>query len=84
MRPDEKVAVVTVVNSVESMRALLCETDLVVFVTAGMLGEADRVKEQHPRIKVVVMTGLIPRDRVIILDSGWATKELVKTLLTSI
>lgn len=67
-----------VVNSVEAARGLLNITDVVIFVTAGLLSEARRIKQSHPRIRVIVLTGLIPEDEVILLSKLWLTPDLIR------
>lgn len=72
-----------VVNSVEAARGLLDRTDVVIFVTAGLLGEARRIKQSHSRIRVIVLTGLVPGDEVIILSKLWYTPDLIRDAVMS-
>ncbi|MFH1098459.1 MAG: hypothetical protein V1723_00830 [Candidatus Uhrbacteria bacterium] len=55
--------------------------DIVIFRTRSMLEEARAIKREHPNVRVVVFTGLIPNDEVIIVSKGW---ELDSTAIQSI
>lgn len=43
----------------------------IVFISGSMLGEAKRVKAQHPSVEVVLFTGLMPDNEVILIDKAW-------------
>lgn len=70
---DEKAAEVHVVRSVgEALEQLDGRAvQALVFVTRGMLDEARRIKHQRPKIRVVVLTGNIPDDDVIVVNKLW-------------
>lgn len=59
---------VHVARSVEEALAKLDDKGVLVFVTRGMLGEARRIKHQHPKIRVVVLTSDVLDDEVLIVD----------------
>jgi len=69
----EKAAEVLVVSSLaEGLKKVTHPESgcTLVFVTRGMLREAERVKGEHPYLRVVLFTGLFPReDHVIILQN---------------
>lgn len=45
--------------------------DAIVFNSRGMLDQARKIKREHRNTKVIVFTGLIPDDEVILVDKGW-------------
>ena len=45
--------------------------DVVVFISRSMISEARELKKARPRLKVVVLTGLIPDDEIIFVDKTW-------------
>ncbi len=69
----EKVATVEVVDTLdEALKKLQNERiDAIVFKSRGMLNEARKIKQEHRRTRVIVFTGLIPDDEVILIDKGW-------------
>ena len=80
--PDEKLATVQVVDSVEAAKQLLDRAEVMIFVTAGLLYEARSIKEANPRLRVVVLTGLIPEDEVILVAKQWWTPDLIRDVIT--
>ena len=79
----EKAAEVHVVRSVKEALDILDGHGVLVFMTRGMLGEARRIKARYEKMVVVVLTGLIPSDEVIILSKGWdlAMNQLQRAIL---
>lgn len=72
----EKPAEVTVVKTLKEAEekvafGSLGYANVVVFITRGMLSEAKKIKATYPRVKVVVMTGLLPEDEVVLIDKTW-------------
>jgi hypothetical protein len=55
----------------------------VIFVTLGMRYEAKMMKKQHPNVRVVVATGLLPDDEVIIMHRNWLTPQEFHILSSS-
>jgi len=45
--------------------------DVLIFNSRSMIPEAREIKRQHRRLKVIVLTGLIPDDEVVLMDKGW-------------
>ena len=45
--------------------------DVVVFISRSMISEARELKKARSRLKVVVLTGLIPDDEIIFVDKTW-------------
>ena len=73
---------VVVVDSVEAAEQELPGTNFLVFVTLGMLGVAERIQAKHRRLKVIVLTGLLPDGRVRLIDKRWvATRDGVRNLV---
>lgn len=68
-------AVVRIIDGVESpefKQALEYGlVNVLVFNSRSQIELARRFKKQNPRIRVVVLTGLIPDDEIIILHKGW-------------
>jgi len=60
----EKIAEVEVVNSVDEAKIRVHFTNIMIFVTAGLLRVAREFKELNPRLSVIVLTGLIPEDEI--------------------
>jgi len=67
------VAYVTVISSVEDAEALASRglADIVIFISRGMLDEARAFRKAHSSSRVVLLTGLIPEEEVVILDKRW-------------
>ena len=45
--------------------------DVLIFNSRSMIPAAREIKRQYRRLKVIVLTGLIPDDEVILMDKGW-------------
>lgn len=52
-----------------------------VFVTRGMLREAEQIKLKHPHLRVVLFTGAFPEDHVIILQKDFAPSFVERAVL---
>ncbi len=80
-----KLAHVHVVQSVgEALEKLSGRAvQVLVLVTRGMLGEARRIKLQHPKIRMVVFTSDVPDDEVLIADKtlGLTIEQLRRVIL---
>ena len=70
---EEKAVNITVVDSIdEALRIMGNKTiDFLIFISRSMIPRAREVKKLHPDIGIVVLTGLIPDDEIIIIDKGW-------------
>ncbi len=81
----EKVATAITVKSTDEAIQMMQKQDIdsLIFLSRGMISKAREVKKSHPRIRVVVFTGLIPDDEVIIADKGWISSDF-ETLLKQI
>ena len=77
----EKTATVEVVNSLDEVKQLLHRTDILIFMTLGMRHEAELIKQKNPYIKVIVLTGLLQKDEVILIDKRWVSRELMEDLV---
>ncbi len=78
-----RVAEAHVTRSVEEVLKKLDGHGVLVFVTRGMLGEARRIKREYPNIRVVVLTGDIPDDDVIVVSKRWilSNEQLERVIL---
>jgi len=56
--------------------------DFLIFNSRGMLDVARRIKKEYPRLKVVVLTGLLPEEEVILIDKNWISGEFLQNLLS--
>ncbi len=81
---DEKIEV-EVLDSIDSGELGHTELDtdvlILIFVTAGMLRKAREIKARFPRIRVIVLTGLIPDDEVTLISKRCISSDLVKSLI---
>ena len=78
-----KLAEVKVVTSLKEAEVEVKEgrADLLIFVTIGLCYEAERIKKEHPELKVVVLTASLPKDQVIYVDKEWVDGDFLATLL---
>ena len=76
----EKVAKVDIVESLQDALSIVNrgQVDTLVFRTRAMLDKAREVKKNHKHLRVVVFTGLVPDDEVILLQKGWGGLDLVR------
>lgn len=51
--------------------------DILVFLSRSELRKAKRIKSKYPKLKVVVLTGLIPRDEVVVASTSWVGETTV-------
>ncbi len=56
--------------------------DFLIFNSRGMLDVARRIKKEYPQLKVVVLTGLLPEEEVILIDKNWISGEFLQNLLS--
>lgn len=54
--------------------------DILVFVTLGMRAKAKEIKNRNPRLTVVVLTGSLPQDEVVLLHKHMISQELISSL----
>ena len=81
--PERNRAEAKVVTSVEDadMELQHGRVDVLIFMTLGLRHEAERIKTQYPKVKVIVLTGLLPDDEVVLVDKSWLNVDLVRGLL---
>ena len=73
----EKGASVKTIADVDEAISWLSSTGgVMVFTTIGMAEEAKRVAKEHPRLKVVLFTGAMPRGEVVFVNKGWLNSGL--------
>lgn len=74
-RQEVPAATVEVVPSLDVLREKLCEfpqPSVVIFRTRDMIAEARRIKREFRDVRVIVFTGLIPDDEIVIVSKTWA------------
>ena len=49
----------------------------VVFVSHSMLARAQEIQDQHREVNVVVLTGLIPKGDVVVIQKDWVDSRLL-------
>lgn len=49
----------------------------VIFLSLSMENTAQRIKQARPDVNVIVVTGLIPNDRVIVFEKDWISPEVM-------
>lgn len=53
-----------------------------VFISRGMLSEAEQAKKEVPHLKVVLFTGLFPEDRVIVVPKSPALSlDMIRAII---
>ena len=67
----EKAAEVKIVQSVKEAGEWLQGYGAIIFTTRGMLGEAKKFAEQFSKIRVILLTGLIPEGEVVLFNKAW-------------
>lgn len=77
-------ACVEVMDTLEQAKERLTRggVDVLVLNSRSMIGEARSLKKQYPRVQVMVLTGLIPQDEVVLVAKDWLQGEgLIKIIL---
>jgi len=61
-----RAAEVTIIDTIaEAEKRLATEADVVVFISRGVEKAAERIVREHPRVRVIVFTGLIPEGKIV-------------------
>lgn len=47
------------------------EVDALIFISRSMIPRAREIKKERSRLKVVLFSGLIPDDEIILIDKAW-------------
>ncbi|MBI4032768.1 hypothetical protein HY374_03620 [Candidatus Berkelbacteria bacterium] len=68
---DQPAADVRVVRSTDEALAWLYNRDVIIYISRGMTDEAKKVAAEHPRIRVILFTGLVPDGEVIFVSKTW-------------
>ncbi len=78
-----QLAQVTIVDTIKEAEARIrMEADVVVFVSRGVEEEAERIAREHPKIRVIVFTGLIPGGKVVWVQKTWAaSRESIQNII---
>lgn len=84
--PDEEeiqVAEVEIIDTYRQVRERIIKTniDILIFLSRSMISKAKNVKKLWPSKDVLVLTGLIPEDEIIILNKTWVSLQLWKDIL---
>ncbi|MFC1598611.1 hypothetical protein ACFL2U_01185 [Patescibacteria group bacterium] len=60
----------------------LNDIDTLIFISRSEIDNARKIKKQYSHIEnVIVLTGLIPDDEILIIEKTWLTEDLLKQLL---
>lgn len=51
--------------------------DILVFLSRSEIAKARAIKKAYPTVRVVVLTGLIPTDEVVVAATSWAGQKSV-------
>ena len=72
-KEEKRAEFVKIVDTVEEAleRVRRSDADILIFRSRSMISEARRINKQYRRLKVLVLTGLIPDDEVVLVDKGW-------------
>jgi DNA-binding NarL/FixJ family response regulator len=64
---------VTVVGSIEEAmeKVRMGDVDVLIFNSSSMIFEARKIKKEYRQLKVIVLTGLLPDDELILLNKAW-------------
>jgi hypothetical protein len=62
---------IEIVSELDGVWNRLYDGDVLVFLSRALIQSARETKHNHPNVRVVVITGLIPEEEVIILSSEW-------------
>ena len=57
------------------------DVDVLIFNSRSMIPEAREIKKKYQRIKVIVLTALIPDDEIILVDKGWVRSQFLQTVV---
>lgn len=87
-RQHEVEVTVDFAETLAEVPTLLAQTryGLVVFNSRGILDQARAIKAKFPRTKMALMTGVIPREELVIVNKAWlgCDRNPLFDLLTSI
>lgn len=70
----------------DALRLIMGEKiDVLVFISRGMMTKARKIKKEYPKLKIVLFTGLIPDEEIILVSKGWllGVKETQRIILFS-
>jgi len=78
-------SVIVVESTDEAIKRLdMNDVDILIFNSRGMIPEAREIKRKYRRLKVILLTGLIPDDEIILMDKGWIASlgsSVLKTIV---
>ena len=57
------------------------DVDVLIFNSRSMISEAREIKRKYRHLKVIVLTGLIPDDEIILVDKGWIGSQFLETVV---
>ena len=83
--PAMPVEVVVAGNIDEADKIMFADFYAVIFLTRSMMAKAREMKaifrQRHRNTKVIVLTGLMPEEDVIIVHKDWLTYDLINSIL---
>jgi hypothetical protein len=67
--------------SIEDRLSTLNDIDTLIFISRSEIDNARKIKKQYSHIKnVIVLTGLIPDEEILIIEKTWLSEELLRRL----
>lgn len=85
----EKLAVVDVISTLVEAEKMIRDApvndrvDVLFFLSRGAISQARAIKKKYPLLLVVVLTGLVPEDEIVIVNKTWAMAEFLEDLIRS-
>lgn len=80
-RPDERRFDVKVTkNTQDALSWINGSGGAIIFISRSMIAEAKRVASEHPRLRVIVWTGLLPEGEVIFAYKGEGVEPILAAL----
>ena len=64
-------AAVQVVQSTQEALSWVMGSGTIVYISRGMIREAEKVAAEHLSVRVVLLTGLLPEGRVVFVNKTW-------------
>lgn len=58
--------------------------DVLVLNSRSQISAARELNHTFPHVRIVVMTGLLPKEEIIIADKGWLTEEGIRHIILNL
>lgn len=85
----ERLATVIIVGTLGEAEKILQDMpinyriDVLFFLSRSAISQARAIKKKYPLLLVVVLTGLVPEDEIVIVNKNWAMPEFLEDLIRS-